>query len=95
MKKLCVNIGGKFISKLCLFCKKWEIIIKYTISYIYKKVGIAKQIKKILVVMKDLILIDSNLPNNFWTEMIETANYLYNRIPNKSKSYKEVILEKE
>lgn len=45
--------------------------------------------------MKDLILIDSNLPNNFWTEMIETANYLYNRIPNKSKSYKEVILEKE
>lgn len=41
--------------------------------------------------MKDLILIDSALPNNFLAEVIEIANYLCNRLPIKSKIYKKVI----
>ena len=33
--------------------------------------------------MKDLILIDSDLPVNFWAEAMNTANYLHNYLPTK------------
>ena len=33
--------------------------------------------------MKDLILINSSLPVNFWDEVIDTANYLHNRLSTK------------
>ena len=35
--------------------------------------------------MKDLLLIDSGLPVNFWAEAMDTANYLQNRLPTKRK----------
>lgn len=41
--------------------------------------------------MKDLILIDSDLLNNFCVEVIETANYMQNRLSTKSKNYEEII----
>lgn len=43
--------------------------------------------------MKDSMLIDSGLPNGFWVEVIEIANYLRNRLSTKTKSHEEVILE--
>lgn len=39
------------------------------------------------------MLIDSGLSNNFWAETIETANYLCNKLPTRSKNYSEVIPE--
>lgn len=41
--------------------------------------------------MKDSILIDSSLPDRFWVEAIETANYLRNKLPIRTKSHKKVI----
>lgn len=46
-----------------------------------------------IVIIKDLMLIDNGLPNKFWAKVIETANYLKNRLLTKTKSYKKVISE--
>lgn len=39
------------------------------------------------------MLIDSGLPNGFWAEAMETANYSRNRLPTRTKSHGEVIPE--
>lgn len=44
--------------------------------------------------MKDLMLINNGLHNNFWVKAIDTANYLQNKLPTKSKNYGEMISEK-
>lgn len=44
---------------------------------------------------KRLFLNNSSLPNNFWAEAIETANYLWNRLLTKTKSYGKLILEEK
>ena len=36
--------------------------------------------------MKDLLLIDSGLLNQFWAEAMDTANYLQNRLPTTEKA---------
>ncbi len=41
--------------------------------------------------MKDLILIDSELPNDFWAEAMETTNYLKNILLTVTKSQGQVI----
>ncbi len=39
-------------------------------------------------------MINSKLPNGFWVKAMETANYLCNKLPIRSKNYGEMILEK-
>ena len=43
--------------------------------------------------MKNSLLIDSDFFNNFWAKVIETFNYLYNKLPIRRKSYGKLILE--
>lgn len=43
--------------------------------------------------MKDAMLIDSSLPNNFWAKAMKTANYFSNGLLTKSKSYNKLIVE--
>lgn len=94
MKVLRADGGGEFISiKLRMFCEKKGIAIKYTAPYVHKENGLAEQGWRTLVTMKDSLLIDSGLPNNFWAKAMETANYLRNRLPTRSKNHGEVILE--
>ena len=47
--------------------------------------------------MKDAILINSNLPNNFWIDIINTINYLQNQLLISCTSDKKtaIILEKK
>ncbi len=94
MKVLWADGGGEFISvKLRLYCEKRGIAIRYAAAYVYEKNRIAKQGWRTIVTMKDSILIDSGLPNGFWAEVMETANYLRNRLPTKIKAYGKIILE--
>lgn len=66
MKALQVDGGGEFIpAKLRSFCKKQNIVIKYTAPYIYKENELAKQGWRIIVMIKNLMLIDSVLLNDF------------------------------
>ena len=44
--------------------------------------------------MKDLMLIDNDLPNDFWAEAMETTNYLQNKLLTRSKNHGKVILKK-
>ncbi len=55
--------------------------------------GIAERGWRTIVMMKDSMLIDSGLPNGFWAEAMETANYFRNRLPIKIKIYDEIIPE--
>lgn len=57
----------------------------------YKENGLAKQEQQIIVIMKDSILIDNGLPNNFWPEAMKTANYLRNRHFTRSKNHGKMI----
>lgn len=44
--------------------------------------------------MKNFILINNHLSNNFWTKVIEAANYFYNKLPIKNKNYSKIIPKK-
>lgn len=66
MKMLQADSGRGFISsKLQSFCEKWGIAIKYAASYVHEENGLAERGLRIIITIKDLILIDSDLPNNF------------------------------
>lgn len=66
MKVLQVDRGGEFIfAKLQTFYKRHSIAIKYIALYIYKKNGLAKRGWRTIVMIKDSILINSNLLNDF------------------------------
>ena len=49
----------------------------------HEKNGIAEQCWRTLATIKDLLLIDSGLPVNFWAEAMDTANYLRNWLPTR------------
>ncbi len=94
MKVLRADGGGEFISiKLKSFCEKRGIVIKYAAPYVHEENRFAERGWRTIVTMKDSMLIDSGLPNGFWAEAMETANYLRNRLPTRSKNHGEVIPE--
>lgn len=94
IKVLQADGGRKFISaKLKFFCEKQGIVIKYAAPYMYKKNVLAEREWHTIIMMKDLMLIDSSLPNIFWAEEMETTNYLQNRLLIKSKNHGEIILK--
>lgn len=96
MKALRADGGGEFISnKLKEFCEGRGINIKYATPYLHEENGLAERGWKTLATMKDSLLIDSDLPNDFWAEAMETANYLRNRLPTKSRSHGELVPEDE
>lgn len=57
--------------------------------------GLAERGWRTLVTMKDALLIDSELSIDFWAETMETANYLRNRLPTKTRGHGEVIPEEK
>lgn len=60
----------------------------------HKKKRLAKQGWRRIIIMRDLMLINSGFPNEFWAEVIKTTNYFQNRILTKTKSYGKIISEK-
>lgn len=84
-KNIQVDGSRKFILvKLQVFYKKWSIIIKYAISYIHEENVLTKWEWQIIVIIKDLILIDNNLLDWFWVKIIETTYYLQNLLLTKT-----------
>ena len=45
--------------------------------------------------MKNLLLINSKLLNQFWDEVIDIANYLQNRLPIKYIADKTIIISEK
>lgn len=76
MKVFHINNSREFIfTNLKKFCNKKGTLIKYIAPYIYKKNRLAKQEWQIIVIIKDLLLIDSSLLLEFWAKVIDIANY--------------------
>ena len=66
MKALWADGEGEFISiKLREFYDKKRIVIKYAIPYLHKENGLAERGWRTIMTMKDSLLINSNLPNDF------------------------------
>ena len=92
MSALRADGGGEFVSiKLRNFCKERGIQIRYATPYLHEENGLAERGWRTLVTMKDALLIDSELAIDFWAEAMETANYLRNRLPTKTRGHGEVI----
>lgn len=47
--------------------------------------GLAERGWRTVVTMKDSLLIDSDLPLEFWAEAMDTVNYLRNRLSTKNQ----------
>ena len=95
MKTLRVYGDGEFILiKIWQFCKKQGIVIKYAVFYMYKKNSFAKRKWCTIVIMKDSLLINSGLPSYFWVKIIESANYLKNKLLTKINTSKKIIFKK-
>ena len=77
------------------FCEERGIKIGYAAPYMYKENRIVEQCWKTLVQMKDSLFIDSKLPNQFWPEVMDTANYFRNQLPTKRTEDKTIIIPKE
>lgn len=81
MNILRADTSGEFISaKLKSFYKKRGILIKYAALYMHEENRLAERRWKIIVIIKDSMLIDSGLPNHFWVEILEIVNYLRNKL---------------
>ncbi len=88
--------GGEFVSiKLRNFCKERGIQIRYATPYLHEENGLAERGWRTLVTMKDALLIDIELPIDFWAEAMKTAYYLRNRLPTKTRRHGEVIPEEK
>lgn len=59
----------------------------------YKENGLAKRRWKTIVIMKDTMYINSSLLNDFWIEVMKTANYLRNRLWTRSKNHNKLVSE--
>lgn len=95
IKILWADRRGKFFSiKLKKFCNKKRIIIKYASSYLHKGNGLASHGWRTIVIMKDSLLINNGLPNDFWAKIMEISNYLQNKLPTKSQSHGKLIPKK-
>lgn len=93
MKALYTDGGREFISaKLKDICNKKGISIKYEAPYMHKENGLAERGWKTVVIMKNSLLINSGLLLEFWAEVMDTANYLQNRLSTKNQRG-EIILE--
>lgn len=94
IKAFCANGGGEFISiKLRTFCKKKRISIKYAAPYIHEENGLAERRWRIIVAIKDSLLLNSGLSLDFWAKVMYTANYLQNKLPTKSQRRKLILEE--
>lgn len=77
--------GGFILAKLKDICDWQGITIKYVALYMYEENGLAELGWRTIAIMKNSLLIDSNLPLEFWVEVMDIANYLYNCLPTKSQ----------
>ena len=74
-----VDEGGEYISHALLrWCKTKGISIEHSALYTLKHNSVSEWTWRTLCTMKDSLLLDTNLPNVFWAEVMLTANELKN-----------------
>lgn len=77
--------GGEFTSnELKQFFKAKGIIHQFSVPYTPQQNGIAERRNRYLMEMTRCNLLESNLPNKFWAEAMNAANYMQNRLITRS-----------
>ena len=61
---------------------------RLTVTHNPEQNGTAERKNRTLLETARCLLMEANLPNSFWAEAINTANYLRNRLPTKSLNRK-------
>ncbi|GJS18585.1 putative ribonuclease H-like domain-containing protein [Tanacetum coccineum] len=62
------------------FCEMKGILIQYSVAKTPQQNGIAKRRNRTLIKAARSMLADSKLPTTFWTEAVNTACYMQNRV---------------
>lgn len=76
--------GREFVNaSLKSFLREKGIEIQYTVGYAPEQNGTAERKNRYLMEMARCMLIDADLPNKYWGEAVNTANYLQNRLYTK------------
>lgn len=69
LQQIRVDGGGEFISIAFRdFCKERSIDLAYAAPYMHEENGLAERAWRTISTMKDSMLVDANMPNNFWAE---------------------------
>lgn len=68
------------------YCNEKNITIAYAALYILPKNGITEKYLRTLAIMKDSLFIKYCLPVNFWAKIMDSSNYLYNRLSKKDNN---------
>ena len=85
LKKVRSDNGKEYVSgELLKFYKSKGILHQYTVPYTAQQNGVAERKNRSLVEMGRCLLLDGDLPNTFWGEAVNTANYILNRTPSTS-----------
>jgi len=82
LRHLKLDGGGEFISQVMIdYCTNKGICLEYSVPYISEHNPVSERAWRTLRTAKDAMLLDSKLPNRFWAEAMDTANYVRNRLP--------------
>ncbi|KAM2382903.1 hypothetical protein FF1_040470 [Malus domestica] len=85
MKKLRIDMGGKFISnEFGTFCENLGIERQLTVAYSPQQNGVAEKKNRIVVEMAKCMLHEKELPYNLWYEVVNIFVYLLNKSPTKA-----------
>ena len=77
--------GGEYNgSRLVLFLKHEGIQQQFTAAYSPQQNGVAERKNRSLMEMARCMLLEASLPNRYWGEAINTANYLQNMMPTRA-----------
>jgi len=85
LKNIRTDNGLEFINiNFKNFCNEHGIIHQTTIPYNPQQNGRAERLNGILINSATALLEDAKLSRKFWQDAVETASYIYNRVPHQS-----------
>jgi len=77
--------GKEYVNQqLQTLFKKEGIVAQYTVTYAPEQNGTAERKNRSLLEMARCLLIEADLPNKYWGEAVNAANYLQNRLVTKA-----------
>eukprot|EP00833_Pecoramyces_ruminatium_P007340 jgi/Orpsp1_1/1181372/evm.model.c7180000076991.1 len=85
LKNIRTDNGSEFLNnQFKNFCIEHGIVHQTTVPYSPQQNGRAERLNGVLINSATALLEDAKLSRRFWQDAIETASYIYNRIPHQS-----------
>lgn len=85
VKKIRSDNGGEFVNRhFGELCRREGIDHQLSVPYTPQQNGVVERANRTVVEKTRCMLADCNLNNKFWAEAVNTAVYLYNRLPSSA-----------